>query len=214
MLPLYIFCAVLGGGLVVLSALGGLSEGLLDGVDQGSDFAAGDIDYAHDLGVAHGPDFDHHVETAKDFAPTSDFWLPFLSLRFWVYFLAGFGLVGTVLSLTGLAAGMAVLWIALGFGAVMGTAVAWIMRALKLGEKDYSIREGDFLGVSGQLTVLPRNGEPGKVRMSIKGETIDMLALADSDHSLERGDEVVVVGMEGTRVRVARLADIMTDEQS
>ncbi len=212
MLPIYIFFAVLGGGLVVISALGGLSHGLLDGIDHHTDFGGdSDVNFDHDLAVSHDVSVDHHAELAHDLAPTSDFWLPFLSLRFWVYFMAGFGLIGTILSVFQMAPVPMIMGISLGFGAVIGTAVAWIMRALKLNEKDESVRERDFMGVSGQLTVLPRNGEPGKIRMTIKGESIDMLALPANETEFERGEEVVVVGMEGTRVRVARLADIMDE---
>lgn len=211
MLALYVFCAIVGGGLILLSALGGLSEGLMDGIDSHTDFDAGSVDYDHDVSLGHGEGFEHHVEMAKEFAPTSDFWLPFLSLRFWIYAVGGFGLVGTLLSLFQMASPAVIPWVAAGFGVVIGTLVSYTMRALTKGELDSSVREKDFMGVMGQLTVLPRNGEPGKVRMSIKGETIDMLAIPDGDVEFERGEEVVVVGIEGTRVRVVRYTDIMDE---
>lgn len=211
MLAIYVFCAIVGGGLILLSALGGLSEGLLDGIDSHTDIDTGGVDYDHDISLGHDADLDHHIESAKEFAPTSDFWLPFLSLRFWIYAIGGFGVVGSLLTLFKLAESGLALWISLGFGLVAGTLVSYTMRALTLGEQDSSVREKDFLGVTGRLTVLPRNGDPGKIRMLVKGETIDMLAIPEGDIEFERDEEVVVVGIDGTRVRVMRYTDIMSE---
>ena len=212
MITWYIVSAIVGGGLILLSALGGISQGLMDGLDASTDFDTDhEIDFDNDISVDadHDLSLENHGDMASDLAPTADFWLPFLSLRFWVYAFGGFGVIGTLFTVLGLANPVVTLWSAIGFGAAIGTTVAFIIRKIKVSEVDGQVREKDFLGVSAQLTVAPRNGEPGKVRMTIKGETIDMLALPHQGADLERGEEVVVVGVDGTRVKVARLNDIM-----
>lgn len=212
MLTWYIVSAIIGGGLILLSALGGFSHGLMDGIDANTDFDVDhDLDVDHNLSLEadHHVDIDHHTDMAKDLAPTTDFWLPFLSLRFWVYAIGGFGVMGTILTLTNAAPAFNTLWLSIAFGVTVGSVIAYAIRKIKVSEIDYQVREKDFLGVAAQLTVAPRNGEPGKVRMLVKGETIDMLALPHEGVELERGEEVVVVGVDGTRVRVARLSDIM-----
>jgi membrane protein implicated in regulation of membrane protease activity len=43
------------------------------------------------------------------------------------------------------------------------------------------------------------------VRLSLRGATVDVLATTDDAQPLATGDEVLVVDMEGTTARVARL---------
>lgn len=212
MLPLYLVTAIVGGGLIVLAALGGLGHGVLDGfdTDHSVDFDH-QVDVDHDLAMSHDVSGDHSLVGAHELAPTADFWLPFLTLRFWLYAVAGFGVFGTIASLLHLAAPPIILGLSIGFGVVAGTVVSYLMRLMKKTESDSSVREGDYVGVAGHVSVVPRNGEPGKIRMVVKGETIDMLALPSDGLELVRGEEVVVVGVEGTKVRVARLDDLMQD---
>lgn len=233
MFTIYVISAVLGGGLILLGALGGLHHGLMDGWDSDAHF---DFDHA---GLSGGPDFDHSLEAEHDFdhevdhdmdhssesgahhtlgevAVHSTFWLPFFSLRFWIYAIGGFGVLGTIFTLFSLAPASATLIWSIAFGVVLGSIVATTMRALKMQESSHLVGVRDYIGVMATLTVVPRNGEPGKVRMSVKGETIDMLALPDQKIlsqgvDLTKGEEVVIVGVEGTKVRVARMNDFMQD---
>lgn len=224
MLAIYLICGIVGGGLILAAALGGLTSSALDGIDTGGDadvdfdhsvdFDTADIDIDGDVDIdmtsdaGDGFDMAEHMESAKDFTQDAGFWLPFFSLRFWIYFAGGFGLFGTFLTLTKAAMEPIALWLALGFGALIGTAVAMVMRWLKGQESDSMIREKDMLGVSGKMVVTPRNGQPGKVRISVKGETLDLLALSRKGTEVERGEEVVVIHVDDSRVTVARSEDI------
>lgn len=206
MLTFYIISAIVGGGLILVSALGGFTSGVLDGVDTDHDVDLDSGDMDHDVSAGH------HLEYVKDAVATSDFWLPFFSLRFWIYFFACFGLIGTIATLLNFGSSVAIGLTAGITGLLMGTAVAWAMRFLSRNNFDSSIKEEDFIGVAGRMVIVPRNGEPGKIRMSIKGDTIDMLALPQEGVEFEKGEEVVVVGFRGTKVEVARFSDIVKDE--
>jgi len=61
----------------------------------------------------------------------SDFWLPFISVRFWVFFLCFFGLTGTAFSLLALAGKWGTLIAAMAMGAITGFAASFIIQRLK-----------------------------------------------------------------------------------
>lgn len=196
MLAVYLVCAIVAGGLIVLSALGGLGHhGLGDGgIDHGGDVHSGDV---HSGEVHGGP-----------LAEFSEFWLPFRSLRFWIYLAGTFGIVGTLLTLakvsvepmTGLLSGAS--------GLVMGLIASALVRVLMKAERPAHLDQDDFLGAIGKVSVAPKDGMPGKVRTDVRGEVIDLLALPEGDAEILAGDEVVVVGIDGDRARVARKSDV------
>lgn len=189
MLTLYIVAAILGGGLILLSALGGFGDHSFD-ADANTD-----IDTSHDLtDVAHA---------------SSDFWLPFFSMRFWVYFVGGFGLFGLATTLFNVTAEPIRMFASLATGLLTGTIAAYLMRWARRDDTDSSVKEADFLGVTGTMVVPPTNGEPGKIRVSVKGDLIDMLALPLEGASIAKGDEIVVVTVEGDRAVVAKASDYL-----
>ena len=215
MLAFYIIAGVVGGGLLLLSAFGALGGGDVD-VGHDIDFdASHDIDFDHDLSATVGADhdFDPGFDASSDYIASdfhvSDVWLAFLSLRFWTYFIGTFGLVGMALTwLTG-AADATVLMTSLVTGFVMGYGVSMVLRLLKKGQIHSGVTSQDFLGTQGKMIVSARGAQPGKVRLRIKHDIIDMLALSDKGSDIERGEEVVVIGLEGDRVRIARKTDIL-----
>lgn len=194
MLAVYIVAAIVGGGLIVLSALGGLGHGT--GLD--------------DVG-GHGASFEaqHDVDTGHDLAAPSDAWLPFLSLRFWTYFMGGFGGLGLLLTVLGMTREPATAALSAGMGLALGLTVAWGMRALQRMTMDNTVLSDDFLGKEAKVLVASRGSQPGKVRLSIKGDLIDMLARSESGHELEPGESVVVVAIDGNEARVERLRDVL-----
>src|SRR5262245_42840052 len=84
----YVFSLVVGGVFLGVSAL-------LGAKDVGHDIGG------HDVG-GHGVGGHHGASTDKD-SDTEATWLPFLSLQFWMFALAFFGLTGTVLQGFGIA---------------------------------------------------------------------------------------------------------------
>ncbi|RMG23310.1 MAG: hypothetical protein D6724_08640 [Armatimonadetes bacterium] len=189
MLALYIVLGLVGGGLILLSAFGGHDHAM----DHGDVAFDGEMSADHDL----------HIEPAHDGdVPASDIWLPFLSLRFWTYFAALTGVLGTLLTLFTDLASATVAILSFGIGAVGGIAVAYAIRYLQVSETDSSVSSQDLLGSDARVTVSIQPGSEGKIRCTVKGETIDLLATADTEAPLPVGAEVVIVGLEGTVARV------------
>jgi membrane protein implicated in regulation of membrane protease activity len=211
MLTLYIVCAVLGGGLMLVSALGGMFHGDLS-LDHGPDFDAGhQIDFSHDIATT-ATDVDHHLELphAIDVGWTnSDFWLAFVSMRFVTYFTGIFGITGTVLSLVTDMSGLTVALVSLLFGFVLGYGGSLLFRHLKSEGETSGVTAHDYIGALGRTLVGIKGSQPGKVRVSIKGDTIDMIALSEGEKEIGMGEEIVVVGLEGDRVRVAPKGDYL-----
>ncbi|MCB0825823.1 MAG: DUF1449 family protein [Armatimonadetes bacterium] len=199
MLTFYIIATILGGGLVLLSALGGIGGGHFD------------MDHDMSVDVNTDVDMDHDVSHDGDTVSTDhfDFWLPFFSLRFWTYAFAAFGVFGLFLTFTKFAPEPMAAMISAGAGVLIGSLAAIAMRWINKSSVNSVVRESDFIGQEGKMSVTPRNGEPGKVRLEIKGEMIDMLAMPAEGFSVQQGEEVIVVGVDGTRVRVAKASDYL-----
>lgn len=202
MLALYIISAIVGGGLILASALGAL------GSHAGFDHDAGGLEA--DSGLDHS--FDHsadHSVDAHTIAQDAGVWLPFFSLRFWTYVFGGGGLAGLLLTLTNASAEPVTAIVSSGFGLVMGFIAAYTFRLLAKNETNTATLEADFVGALGKLTVGVRDAQPGKVRTSIRGDIIDMIAVSEPGRELPQGEEVVIVGVEGNTVRVAPRSDYL-----
>ena len=207
MLALYLVAAIVGGGLVLFSALGGLAHG---GMDPG-----GGIDADHDLGGADvhvsdaelAPSVDH--DAGADTAPAAEFWIPFTSLRFWTYLAAVFGVTGLALTLFAKTGEPFTMVVSIVTGLVMGLAASGIVHWIAKNESQSAISEQDFLGAEAKVLVPVRGRLPGKVRLQVKGSTVDLVAIAEDGREIEAGDEVLVVGFEGNNARVARKEDYL-----
>jgi membrane protein implicated in regulation of membrane protease activity len=189
-LAIYLVAAIIGGGLVLFSAFGGLH-------------GHGD---AHFGGDADHPGLDAHHGDAAD---AGAFWLPFFSLRFYVYALAAFGILGALLTATktgqepttvaaSTATGLATGWIA-------SAVVRWLTRA----DSSSAASHADFMGAIGTVTVPVRPGAPGKVRTRVKGDIIDLLALPAAGEEIGSGEEVAILDMDGSTALVGRAATVL-----
>jgi membrane protein implicated in regulation of membrane protease activity len=181
MLGLYIVFGLAGLIVVLASALGGHHG---HDADAGAD---GDV-HAGDQGW--------------------DAWLPFLSLRFWSYASAGFGMIGALGTAFTNAAPWTVFGAAAGGGVAAGWAVYLLITLARRGEASSSASSADLLGKEARMLVGFGEGQPGKARMQVKGETIDMLAFSDSGAPIPAGEEVIVLSVEGNRVRVTPREEI------
>lgn len=195
---------------MLLSAIGGFFHG---DVSTDHDVALDtdhSIDFDHDLSTvdAHGGGIEVSHDVADGLA-AGDFWLAFVSLRFLTYFSGIFGIFGVALTLwSDLAAGV-VLTTSLAAGLVLGYGGSLAFRMLKAEGETSGVTTRDYVGALGRTLVGIRASQPGKVRVSIKGDTIDMIALSEGDKDIAPGEEIVVVGLEGDRVRVAPKADYL-----
>ncbi|MCA9538960.1 MAG: NfeD family protein [Myxococcales bacterium] len=226
MLTLYIITGIVGGTFIVLSALGGLGDHDSDlDADHDADFDADhDADFDADADADLDVDADHDVDLHADHAlevhadhggplataaADTGLWLPFFSLRFWTYFAAAFGLTGTVLSLLGSVFEPMIGGVAGVTGFVAGTAMAYAMRLLRRGEAHSAIGVDDYDGAEGVVLVTVTDGEPGKVRLQLKGESIDVLATTTEPGPIAAGEPVVVIEMIGPQARVIRRARLL-----
>lgn len=191
MIAIYIVAAILGGGLVIASVLFGHGE-----------HASGDSGHDAQIDVhGHADGGEAHV------------WIPFLSLRFWTYLVAVFGVAGLLLSkFTTLIEPMPAI-LSGGTGLVVGLLVSFLMRVAKKLEVDSSTKTQDFLGAVGRVVVAIRPGQEGKIRLSIKGDTIEVLALPNEFETLEIGSEAIIVSMENDRARVISRSELLEETQ-
>lgn len=188
MLWVYVSCLLIGGAFVGLSALIGAGEGDLDTLEA----------------ERVGPSDSAWLR----FLVLKAWWLPLLSVRFWTHGVAFFGLAGTIFHGLGLASPGAAFGLALGVGVGAGYAVAGLVQLLHRRQVSSAVDDAtDYLGRPAEvlLDVLP--GDPGQVRVEVKGALVDLSAELVGDEPLRRGERVVVTGVAGdgtTRVQVTR----------
>lgn len=150
-----------------------------------------------------GADKDAEVGGHGDFA---GFLLSFLSLRFWTFAFAFFGLTGVVLELLDLVGNQ---WLTLGLSLAMGlgigTAATTILRKLGMDTSGQTAGSADYVGKTARVLV-PFDGKGvGKVRVDVKGTSVDLMASGVEEEAFEGRDEVLIVEMDGPRARVARV---------
>lgn len=195
MLSLYIVCSVIGLALILLSAFAGHHDFSVGVHDVQLDHGAQDLNLGHDAHVEHGGG---NAENAGE----GGAWLPFLSLRFWTYLCAGFGITGLLLSLlTHTDPGLAV-WLAVGTGLVCGLMVSYIYRICQVTSTDSMTREKDILGCEAKVLVAIRDKQPGRIRVCVKGDWVDFIALSSDGSEIPVGEQAVIVAMEDGKAMV------------
>ncbi len=194
----YGICFAIGGIFVFFAALGGL-----DGIDFAGDFD-GDFDVSSDSdGILGDIDFGTHL--GETFAALrSRWWLPLLSLRFWTFALCFFGLTGLLLGwvqpdLEPLLAAL----IALFMGLFCGLVAALVLRSLSRQSVSSLIRPESLTGQLGTVEIPFDTHSRGKVSLSLNGSTVSFFAITQEDREFQRGEQVLVVGMERDKLWVA-----------
>ena len=201
---LYLAALVIGGGTLALQLLlGGNSDGDVH-ADVHADAGGGDVHADTHAGAGH----DTHAHGEAGFLPI------FLSLRFWVYGLLGFGMVGAALHYLGLAGSLATPLIAVAVGLVSGFLASWTFRALAQADTTSSSAEAnDAVGHVGRVLVPCTRGQKGKVRIELRGQTLDLIATTD-DEELASGSSVLVEEMRGMTAHVSRApADFLSGKR-
>lgn len=177
MFTLYLLCLAIGGVFVALAAIAGL-----DGVDFDSDF-------------------DTDIELRDQ--SRLQLKLPFLSLRFWTFGGCFFGLTGVILSrLTPTLSPSWIAIIAIMMGGLCGTAIVWALRSLQQQQADSLVRSQDLLGLAGVVELPFDRHSRGKIRIVIKGSTVQFMAMTTDESCFNPGDKVVIVGRENNKVWV------------
>lgn len=192
----YVFALVLGGVLLAASMV-------LGGKDLDGD---GDVDCDHEVG-AHGSHGDH----ASDHGDASHgdlggFFAVLVSMRFWTFFATFFGLTGLVLEGLELTANV---WMARGLAVGVGFLTGWatvkLIRHLAANESGVAAGVDDYVGRSGEVLIRIAPGSLGKVRIELKGTTVDVLAVIEDDEVLEAGAHALIVEMRGTQALVSKI---------
>jgi membrane protein implicated in regulation of membrane protease activity len=192
-------------GLVYLAALiigfGTIALQLFMAGDADGDADAGHVDMEADAGGDADADADH----GHDHAGHGDGgFLPiFLSIRFWTFTLLAFGLSGTLLHYLDLTSRMIVPFIALGLGLGSGLLASLTFRALQKTEATSSGSASEAVGQLAKVLVPPKKSARGKIRVSIKGQTVDLMATTDEEE-IEAGQFVLVDDMREHTAHVSR----------
>lgn len=210
MLLLYIYIAslIVGGILLGASLFFGHDSHDTDvdaHIDADLDADTGvdiDVDAEADADVDADADADVHV---GDGLEVSDFWLPFVSLRFWVFFLTFFGLTGTILQLLGLAGATTTLIASIGVGFVCGFGAAFVVQRLRRSEVGRAMDLKDYRGLDAQVLLPVAKDDKGKVRVTLpSGQLVDLIAVTDDAKPLERGTKALVVEVKEGKASVTR----------
>ena len=193
MLTLYLSALVIGGTMVAASLLfGGGDHELEAHVD-----AELEVD-------AHADGDIHHADVGG--SDVLDAWLPLTSLRFWTFFLAFFGLSGTLLQGLALIDSAAIVGVVSGaIGWLSGTSMVTVYRRLQGDVVDSTLSIGDYVGATGTVVLPIERGRTGKVRLQLKGRTVEVMAETEDDDSFAQQQSVLVLEVnDDGRVLVTR----------
>lgn len=190
---------------VALLMFGGVLLGA--SVFLGGNDAAGELDAGGDLELGEpSVDSGDGPGEALDLHGADTVLWPLRTMRFWTFFAAFCGLTGVTLEFLAIPSQItAVASVALGIA--VGGAASWTLR--KLGQiKSGEASDGhDYIGKQAQVLVPVRPGQAGKIRVQVRGQTLDMLAISDGSQALTAQDKVMIIEMEGTRARIAPYED-------
>ncbi len=147
-----------------------------------------DADMDHDL----DHDLDHDVGGGVE---VSDFWLPFMSVRFYVFFMCFFGMTGLVFWLLYRDAPWISLTAASIMGVISGFSAAFVIQRLKKAEVGTTVSPRDFKGLEAKVLLSIDADGRGKVRAHLKGQTIDLIARTMEGEQVDKGRKVLIIGV-------------------
>jgi membrane protein implicated in regulation of membrane protease activity len=214
MLTAYLTFLIVGGAFVIMSVFSGSgadadADADFD-ADVDADFDADvdadfDADVDADFDADGGSDIELDVDTkiAIDGPDSQALWMPFFSFKFWTFGSCFFGLTGCVLMWVspGLTQ-FVIVPISVAMGTGVGSSVAWALRKLRQNTSDSMIRGDDLVGATGIVEVPFERGRLGRVRLTIKGMNVGYTAITSWETPLTISQKVVVVGIDGHKVRV------------
>jgi hypothetical protein len=125
-------------------------------------------------------------------------WAPFGSLRFWVFFLTFGG--GAGFALTKLDSSAVVAGVGAGvIGWFAGALAVTVIRSMTKHSASSEVAAAELVGATGTLLLPASPGQPGKVRVDIKGRAEDFVAnVVEDGGNLPTGTTVLIVA-EGDR---------------
>jgi membrane protein implicated in regulation of membrane protease activity len=188
----YLAALVAGlGTLVVQVALGARGGGHHDGSGLGH------------VQIGHGGHGHHADHPAKPATSASGFFAIFLSFRFWIFALLGFGLSGSVLGLAGSVPEGVATAIAGAVGLVSGLGAALAFRAAASSSVATPNETSRAVGGIARVVVPLGPREHGKIRIEIAGSSVDLLATTDEE-ALAKDELVLVEEVQNGIARVSK----------
>ena len=188
MLGIYIFAAILGGGLLLFSVLAG--------AEHDADHDASALDSGHDFDHEVDHDLTHDADAAHAHLGAADLVLGLFKPRNFTFFMAGFGLTGTLLTLlTPWNAGGSLLP-ALGMGVASMVATHGVFTWLRRSDTAVDvISDADMEGCVGRVILPLVPGNRGRIACKLGGREIHLTAALDETiaDALQPGREVVVL---------------------
>jgi hypothetical protein len=125
-------------------------------------------------------------------------WAPFGSMRFWVFFFTFGGGAGYALTRMQSAAVVAGIGAA-AIGWVAGALAVTVVRSMTKHSVSSDVGASELVGMTGELILPVGPGQPGKVRVDIKGRQEDFVAnVIEDGGNLPTGSTVLIVA-EGER---------------
>jgi hypothetical protein len=208
MLALYLAALGFGGTMILVSLILGGGDKELGhheadhNLDKSFDKS---LDKTFDKDIAHDADHDANHDTDKNVDKNlafSAWWL--LSMRFWTFGLATFGLTGTLLSILSVPALLtAILAVAVGLG--LGFGAARLFRALNQDEVSGATELSRYVGEEARVVVPVRREQPGKIAIQSMAGRVEMLATTRDQEPLEVGTAVLVASIERGVADVSRM---------
>lgn len=190
---LYWICMIVGGSLLVLSMVGA-AEG-----DADVDFDA-DVSFDADVDVDVDADVDtdfsaDHVGAGPGGVGSLATWL---SVRFLVYFVAVFGVLGVVFTYLTSTGRSGTLGISVLGGLIAGQGVHQLFRKLKQTSGDSTPTVEDYLNKIGRVSIPVTSAQKGEIALRVRRSDRYIPALAKhADATFKAGDEVAVVEYRG-----------------
>jgi membrane protein implicated in regulation of membrane protease activity len=179
---------------------GGAAHGDGNALEHAAEPTGADPTGLSEAGAAHAADA--HAGHAPHAGPTGFGWLGiFSSFRFYMFAAIAFGAVGAPATAFGSGAPALTLAVALVTGVGLGALAALGFRALGRETLSSSADAAEVLGQVGRVLVACEKGRTGKVRLTIRGQIIDVIATTDEPR-LEPGAGVIVQDVHDGSVHV------------
>ncbi len=168
---IYLFCMVASGILILLTVFQGISSSV-DMVEN--------IDAEHSFDVTH----DHSHEMPA--------WIPFFSLRFWLYSAFLFGISGYVTPMLYVIDNKQLLYISIVFGFTGGWIIHLLMNKLHLNSSSSHESILALVGKDARVILHCSNKEYGKISVQTATDRIHLLAYSEEE-SIKENEAVIIV---------------------
>lgn len=209
MTALYLFCLIVGGGLLLASLFGGDAEA---DVDTGNLELDGPADMPDAGGADAGAEGGGHAAATHGVGWTLA--RDFFTVRSLFYFLAGFGATGFLLESLTAATDLTALTMAVLTGVVAAGIAGATYGTLQRSESGKVSRNADYLvGHSAEVILPVVAGRRGKIRILNHGREVELLArlYSGDDPDCARGSTVVIVDIDGDTALVTAAPSLSSD---